>query len=74
MVCPCCGCVTDEDCCSTGWRYTCNGVTSPPFENIEDCRANAQACPSVPKPPCFCGELEECCPDGTCAPIEECPP
>ena len=86
--CVCCGCITDEDCCTSGYYYN-NGVANNgcptglvgPFETGAECAAAIDACftlgPLNPRPFCFCqGGDFECCDDGTCQETceEESPP
>jgi hypothetical protein len=78
--CVCCGCVTDDDCCESGFYYNCGGVPfAGPFETAAECSAEAAAtgCPGGgPVPLCYCASGDfECCDDGQCREFcEDLPP
>ena len=78
--CVCCGCITDDDCCTSGFYYNCSGSPfAGPFDTALECSQEAAStgCPGGgPVPFCYClaGNFE-CCADGQCrAFCEDLPP
>lgn len=70
-----CGCVTDDDCCTTGWLYTASGTTYGPFDTEAECTAEANVTCASPSPPCpcFCEATDPYCCGGVCQ-SEPCEP
>lgn len=83
--CVCCGCISNDDCCTDGFYFVgggssgCPGGLNGPYETGVECDAAVAACwagfPN-PRPVCYCSSgAFECCSDGVCREFcEDLPP
>ena len=68
-----CGCVTDDDCCTTGYQFTYSGTTYGTYDTAAECAtASASTCSPTPCP-CFCSDIDPYCCGGSCQ-SEPCDP
>jgi hypothetical protein len=69
-----CGCVTDDDCCTTGYQFTYSGTTYGPYDTRAECEtASTATCGPPPTCPCFCSDIDPYCCSGSCQ-SEPCDP
>lgn len=63
-----CGCVTNDDCCTTGYTFTQSGTVYGPYDTAAECASASAATCTFPSPPCpcICEAIDPYCCDGTC--------